>query len=129
MNVNQKGVKGLIKIIDHLTDKSWYCFPAFDDHSPVDLIIMNEAGKLMKLQIKYRSRIQRFVSERYELQASSVVNGKRVDINRILIDGWGVYLEEAQKVVFIHKNYLINKKSFIINPNINYLSLEEWPSG
>ena len=80
MNVNQKGVKGLIKVIDDLCDRGWYTFPAFDDHSPVDLVAMSPHGKVIRLQVKYRSRMLNRAAEinRYELPTKSVVDRKVV---------------------------------------------------
>jgi len=63
MDVNQKGVKGLIKVIDDLQDKGAYCFTAFDDHSPVDIIALLKNGKTVRLQVKYRSRMLQSLSE------------------------------------------------------------------
>lgn len=126
MNVNEKGVKGLIKVIDDLQDKGIYCFTAFDDHSPVDLIAMTKTGKTLRLQVKYRTRISRSKSERYELSASSVVNGKKVPIDRSLIDGWAVYLEDAKKVVYISREQMIGKNGLIIDPGKEYSELDEW---
>ena len=90
MDVNVKGVSGLIKIIDNLQEKGYYTFTAFDDHSPVDLIALSDKGKTFRLQVKFRTRNPKKEVERYELQASSVVNGKRRPIDKTLIDGWAV---------------------------------------
>jgi hypothetical protein len=126
MNVNQKGVKGLIRVIDDLQDKGYYVFPAFDDHSPVDLIALSSTGQTFRLQVKYRQKIARQKAERYELTASSVVNGKKVLIDKTLIDGWAVYLEDAGKVVYINKNLLGSKNGMLIDPSKEYGELAEW---
>ncbi len=127
MNVNEKGVKGLIKVIDDLQDKGLYCFTAFDDHSPVDLIALTKDGRPIRLQVKYRTRIARSKSEKYELVAASVVNGKKIPIDRSMIDGWAVYLEEAKKVVYIASSLLEGKTALHIDPNKEYSELGEWP--
>ena len=87
MNVNEKGVKGLIKVIDNLQENGYYVFPAFDDHSPIDLIAVDREGKSYQLQVKYRERDPRKKSEKYDIQATSVVNGKKIPIDRSMIDG------------------------------------------
>ena len=110
MNVNQKGVKGLIKVIDDLTDKGYYIFPAFDDHSPVDLVVMDTTGKIHRLQIKYRSRISGKKKECYSIQASSVINGARTPINKSLIDGWALYMVEDNKIVYVPVDKVVNTK-------------------
>ncbi len=126
MNVNQKGVSGLIKIIDDLQSKGYYVFPAFDDHSPVDLIAMDLFGQCFRLQIKYREKDPNKKSEKYEIRTSSVVNGKRVENDRNLIDGWAVYLADAKKIAYIHKNFLKDKKGLTIDPSVDYGELDEW---
>lgn len=111
MNTNQKGVRGLIKIIDNLQENGYYCFPAFDDHSPVDIIALDKAGKTFRLQVKYKK------DAKAELSACSVVNGKKIPINRELIDGWAIYFEESKKVVYLHKNLMDGRKTMVIDSN------------
>lgn len=119
MNVNQKGVKGLIKVIDDLQEQGFYTFPAFDDHSPVDLIALDKSGNSYRIQIKYRE-------DDYELRTSSVVNGKRVENDRNLIDGWAVYLANDKKVVYLHKSLMEGKKSKLLNATDDYGSIGAW---
>ena len=126
MNVNEKGVKGLLKVMDDLQDKGFHTFPAFDDHSPVDLIALSKDGKTYKLQVKYRTKDPRKVSEKYDVYASSVVNGKRVPIDRTMIDGWAVYLSDSKKVVYINVDLFEGKNSLTIDPQKNYGELDEW---
>ena len=126
MNVNEKGVKGLIKVIDDLSDRGMYSFTAFDDHSPVDLIALTKTGKPIRLQVKYRSRMVNKVSDRYELHARSVVNGNHIPIDRSMIDGWAVYLFERNKVKYIPVSALDGKKSIVVDPDFNYGELDEW---
>lgn len=126
MNVNQKGVKGLIKVIDDLQEKGYYTFLAFDDHSPVDLIALSADGKTFRLQVKYRTKDPKKVSEKYCIYASSVVNGKRIPIDRKMIDGWAVYLADSNKIVYINVNLIENKNSLTIDPQEKYGELDEW---
>ena len=126
MNVNRKGVKGLIKVIEDLSDRNFYVFPAFDDHSPVDLVALSASGKCYRLQIKYRTASKTILGEnRYSLSTDSIVNGKRVAINKNLIDGWALYLEQDKKVVYINKTMFMTK-SITIDPSKKYGELEEW---
>ena len=124
MNVNQKGVKGLIKVIDNLQESGYYTFPAFDDHSPIDLIAVDQNGKSYRLQVKYRESDKHKKSERYSFPASSVVNGKRVPIDKSMIDGWAVYLAEANKVVYIKKSMV--SSTLTIDPSKDYGRLSEF---
>ena len=126
MNVNEKGVRGLIKVIDDLQQNGYYAFTAFDDHSPIDLIAVDTSGNTFRIQVKYRCRLKIRLSDRYELSATSVVNGKKVMVDRDMIDGWAVYLKEDDKVVYIHKNLLLNKKTLNIDPSMDYGKLAEW---
>jgi hypothetical protein len=126
MNVNEKGVKGLLKVMDDLQEKGYYTFTAFDDHSPVDLIALSKDGKTYKLQVKYRTKDPRKLSEKYDIHASSVVNGKRVPIDRTLIDGWAVYLSDSKKVVYINVNLFKGRNSLTIDPQEKYGELDEW---
>lgn len=125
MNVNQKGVKGLIRVIDDLQDKNYYVFPAFDDHSPIDLVAVDKKGQTFRLQIKYRELMKDKKSQRYELSAKSVVNGKVVPVNTDMIDGWAMFLANHNRVVYINKSQT-TKSGLIINPDINYGGLDEW---
>ncbi len=126
MNVNQKGVKGLIKVIDDLQDKGYYTFTAFDDHSPIDLIAVDKLGNSYRLQVKYREKDPRKISEKYSINAFSVVSGKKVAIDRNMIDGWAVYLANVNRVVYINKTLLNDKVCLVIDPNNNYGELDEW---
>lgn len=126
MNVNEKGVKGLIKVIDDLSDRGYYVYPAFDDHSPVDLIAMSKQGRLLRLQVKYRTPMPGKVSERYELHARSMVNGKSVPIDRSLIDGWAVYMAGCSRVKYIPVAAFEGKQQLVVNPDKNYGELDEW---
>ena len=126
MNVNQKGVKGLLKVMQDLHEKGFYTFTAFDDHSPIDLIAVNKQGVCYRLQIKYREKDPKKKSEKYILSATSVVNGKKIPIDRNMIDGWAVYLLNCDKVVYIKKQFLENKTSLTINPETDFGDLDEW---
>lgn len=126
MNVNQKGVRGLIKCLDDLHQRGYYSFPAFDDHSPVDVIAMDKSGRLVRLQVKYRSKDSHGY---YQLCTQSVVNGKRVNINRDLIDGWAIFLEEDNKLLYIPVSYMQGKKTVNVNPSSDYGGLDTWRCG
>ncbi len=126
MNVNEKGVKGLIKVIDDLQEKGFLIFPAFDDHSPIDLVVVDRQGKTYRLQVKYREKNPRKIKERYCIQASSVVNGKKIPIDKSMIDGWAVYLSDSKKVVYINKDLLEGKKELTIDPEKEYGDMAEW---
>ena len=114
MNVNEKGNIGLIKVMADLYSKGYHCFTPFDDHSPVDLITLDKAGNVKRLQVKYRSISEK--RKHYELSARSVVNGKTIPINRNLIDGWAVYLSDEDKVVYLSLDIMEGKGVHYIKP-------------
>jgi len=106
MNVNEKGSIGLIKVIADLYSKGYHCFTPFDDYCPVDLIALDKSGKSFRIQVKYRSPGR---GDKYEISASTVVNGKGVPINKNLIDYWAVYLADLDQVVYMQASVLENK--------------------
>ena len=114
MNVNQKGNTGLLKVMSDLYDKGYHCFTPFDDFSPVDLIAMDKQGNIKRLQVKYRSLLPS--KGTYELAGRSMVNGKSVNIDKSLIDGWAVYLEEEQKVTYLPVSIMETKNIHYIKP-------------
>jgi hypothetical protein len=127
MNNNRKGVSGLIKVIDDLNNRGFYTFPAFDDHSPVDLIAMDSCGQTYRLQVKYRHMMTEVKTvERYQLVASTVHGGKRVLIDRSLIDGWAYYMADHQRVVYIPVDALKDSNTLCFEPNKNFGELDEW---
>lgn len=97
MNVNEKGNVGLIEVIRDLSKKGYECFVPFHDYSAVDLIVMNQKHSLRKIQIKYRD----FNKGIIDIQLCSVVNGKRIPIDRTAIDGWAVYIPSVDQVCYV----------------------------
>ena len=113
MNVNEKGNLGQLKVKLDLYSKGYHCFSPEDDFSPVDLICMNKTGRLVRLQIKYRSASDR----KYTLTAFSVVGGKKVPVNRDLIDHWAVYLADEDKVIYLPVSHLEGKTQCTLHQN------------
>jgi hypothetical protein len=120
MNVNEKGNLGLIKVIGDLYSKEFTVFTPFDDYNPVDCIALDSEGKSFRLQVKYRSPGR---GDRYEIAASSVVNGKGVAINRNLIDCWAIYLSDIDRVVYMPISIMNGKKvHYITRSRVEELS-------
>lgn len=124
MNTNQKGIKGLLQVMLDASNKGWHCYLPVDDFSPVDIILMNTAGKVLRLQVKYRSKMINKIAERYELSARSIINGSAIHINRDIIDGWALYLSDRDKVKYIPIDAMKNNTTMNINPDTDYGSLE-----
>jgi hypothetical protein len=82
---------------------------------------MDSDGKAYRLQVKYRSPGR---GDRYEISASSMVNGKGVAIKRNLIDCWAVYLSDIDKVVYMPISIMDGKKvHYITRQQVDELSL------
>ncbi len=120
MNCNSKGNFGLLKVVEDLYKRNFNVFLPFDDYSPVDLIALNNKGRILRLQVKYREPISRILEERYELPASSTINGVKTPINRDLIDGWALYMSRQNDIKYIPVNAMMDKKSLNINPGKDY---------
>jgi hypothetical protein len=111
MNVNEKGIIGLLKVTTDLYSRGYTCFTPVDDYNPVDCIAMKD-GKLYRLQVKYRSPGKH---GSYEIRSRSTVNGKNIQIDRNLIDMWAVYLSDKDKVVYIPISEMNGKTTIKIN--------------
>lgn len=116
MNTNQKGNRGQIEVLRDLYARGYHVFLPFDDYSAVDLIALSPEGKCVRLQVKYRS----LESGAYKLKTRSMVDGKAVEIDRTMINGWAVYLAELDRVVYIDVKALDGKKSLSIDPDEDY---------
>lgn len=122
MNVNEKGHIGLLKVITDLYARGLHCYTPFDDYSPVDLIALDDNGKVTRIQVKYRSPDK---YGRYEISARSVVNGKSKPINKNMIDRWAVYLSDKDKVVYLPVDLMEGKGVYYIGEK-NYRLLADW---
>lgn len=114
MNCNERGTIGLIKVVSDLYSRGWHVFLPFDDYSPVDLIAMDNHGNVLRFQVKFRS------GSNLLLHASSVVNGKRVAIDRTMIDGWAVFLPETGNILYIPTEAMGSKGAMALDPNKDY---------
>lgn len=111
-----------------LHDDGYITFTPFCDYSPVDLIAMNSAGKIFRLQVKYRTRRipSKTRSNSYVIESRSIVNGVHVPIDRNMIDGWAIYLADDDKIFFVStKEFTGSSKNFSGNETC-YDSLTNW---
>lgn len=125
MNVNEKGVMGLLKVTTDLYSRGYTCFTPIDDYNPVDCIAMKD-GKLYRLQVKYRSSSGN--TECYNIKTRRMLNRKNIQIDRNLIDGWAIYLANRDKVVYLSVEDMVGKKSYNITEERIEL-LERGPDG
>jgi hypothetical protein len=108
MNVNEKGVIGLIEVIRDLTKKGYECFTPIHDYSAVDLIAIKGCDTY-RLQVKYRTLSRGSIL----VDLFSKVNGKSVPIDCNVIDGWAVYCPEVDSVVYVSKHEVDTTKNSI----------------
>ncbi len=103
MNVNQKGHLGLVRVVYDLTKQGYEVFLPQHDYSAVDVIVMNTDGVVRRLQVKYRENRtgRNGKAGTIEVPLYSMVNLKRIPINRSLIDGWAIYVAEVDTVIYI----------------------------
>jgi hypothetical protein len=66
------------------------------DYSAVDLIVLNEKAEPSRIQVKYRFPTAK---GRISISLDSIVNGKRIPIDRTKIDGWAVYVPTSREHV------------------------------
>lgn len=102
MNVNEKGLTGVIETIRDLNSKGFECFTPLHDYSSVDLIVLDHNKKAIRLQVKYRAKEEG--SNVVGIGFCTVVNGKKVPIDLSHVDGWAIYCPTIDKVVYINKN-------------------------
>lgn len=125
MNCNAKGIRGQIEVLSDLYKKGFSVFLPFDDYSPVDVIALRNDGKTFRLQIKYRHKIAAIKTNRYELQASSVVNRKRCKIDKNLIDGWAMYCVDDNKVCYVSHDDMGDSFNMSIDPTLDFNFIEK----
>lgn len=112
MNVNEKGVTGLIEVIRDLNRKGYECFTPFNDFSAVDLIVVNKDYQVRRLQVKYRAFDK---VDQIQLELFSTVNGKKIPINRTAIDAYAIYIPDVDCVCYYPIcDIAADKKSFIV---------------
>lgn len=128
MNVNEKGLTGLIEVIRDLTRKGYECFTPFNDFSAVDLIIMNKEYQTIRLQVKYRAFDK---SEQIQLELFSIVNGKKIPINRSAIDAYAIYIPDVDCVCYYPiTDIASDKRSFIVrkSPGKSTINVDKKPA-
>lgn len=108
--VNNKGDKGLVKVMADLVEKGYFAFLPISDTTCVDLIIADQNMVLKRIQVKYR----KVTDGKIEIPTSSVVNGKKIPIDKSKIDIWAVYCPDSEKVYYIPSETMKHKKTLIL---------------
>lgn len=113
MRPTDKGSIGLAAVIHSLISDGFEVFLPFDGASSVDLIVGNNEMVLKRLQVKYRTLQP---NNTFGVSFQSIVNGKRVNINRSKIDGYAIYCDGS--VYFLPKEEFVNNTHFTLSLNI-----------
>ena len=106
MNTNQKGQIGLACVIKDLTEIGCELFLPIHDYSDVDLIALIN-GCTFRIQVKYRTS----KNGRVTIPLYSVVNRRKIPIDRTMIDMWAVFCPEIETVLYIPIANAVNHKS------------------
>lgn len=114
MNTNEKGNVGLAKVITKLIELGYSCFLPFTDTTCVDLVVGNSKMELKRLQVKFRKKTNKGT---IEIPFESVVNGKRILIDKSKIDYFVVYCPDDDQIYFIDLEKIGNVKTFSIRFN------------
>lgn len=110
MNVNQKGVIGLIEVIRDLSKKGYECFTPLHDYSRIDLVVLGKDYRPIRLQVKYRKMSDNGV---VEVQHYSIVDRKRVRIDHSAIDGWAIYCPDSDTITYVGKHEVdLSRRAF-----------------
>jgi hypothetical protein len=97
MNNNLKGLIGETEVTLELIKNGWDVFRPISDYSAVDLVALKGATTI-RLQVKFRAKDSRGL---FEISFSSVVNGKKVPIDKSLIDYVVVVSDDLPYNVYI----------------------------
>lgn len=111
MDTNKKGNIGLAKVLSELIERGYNCFLPFTDTTCVDLIVGNSIMELKRVQIKYRKKNSRGVMD---VPLETVVNGKRIPIDRSKIDYFIVYCPDNNKIYYIELSTIPNGRAFML---------------
>lgn len=114
MNTNEKGNLGLAKVIAELVEMKYSIFLPFTDTTIVDLVIGNNKMELKRVQVKYRKINKRGV---IEIPFQTVVNGKKMDIDKSKIDLYIIYCPDNKKIYYIDIMEYYNSK--IVNLRVD----------
>jgi PD-(D/E)XK endonuclease len=127
MDTNKKGNIGLAKVLTELISKGYNCFLPFTDTTCVDLIVGNSKMELKRIQVKYR---QKNKNGSIDVPLETVVNGKKIPVERNKIDYYIVYCPDNEKIYYVDLNVIPKVRSFTLridstnvkSENIRYAS-------
>jgi hypothetical protein len=111
MNTNEKGNLGLAKVICELVKNGYSCFLPFTDTTCVDLIVGNNLMETKRIQIKYRQPNKKGA---IDVPLETVVNGKKIPIDRSKIDYYIVYCPDNDKIYYIDLKLIPKVRSFTL---------------
>lgn len=125
MNTNEKGNIGLAKVICELVKNRYSCFLPFTDTTCVDLIVGNHLMETKRIQVKYRQKNNRGI---IDVPLETVVNGKKIPIDRTKIDCYIIYCPDNDKIYYVELKNIPKVRSFTLRlekidrDNVRYAS-------
>lgn len=111
MDTIKKGNIGLAKVLCKLVELGHSCFLPLTDTTCVDLIVMNDKAELKRIQIKYRKLNKKGA---IDVPLETVVNGKKIPIDRTKIDYYIVYCPDNEKMYYVELKSIPKVKSFTL---------------
>jgi PD-(D/E)XK endonuclease len=108
--VNDRGAIGTAKIISDLLSRGYSVFLPFDGASPVDIIVANKEMQLCRVQAKYR-KIDKSGSIGVSLE--SVVNRKRIKIDKSKVDAYAIYCPDTSLVYYLDLSIVPIKQYYV----------------
>ena len=122
INNNLKGTIGELRVSLELLNNGWEVFLPVSDFSPIDLIAYNNY-KTVRIQVKYRKLDTRGI---IEIPFSSVVNGKKVPIDKLNIDYTAVVSDDLPYIVYIPTELILDRKVISFRPSTLAQRSEFW---
>lgn len=108
MNTNVKGVIGLTQVVADLANKELGIFLPIADTDVIDLIAVNAAGLVKRMQVKYRAKE---ATGCLVVPVDTVINGKKRPIDRSKLDLFGVFCPDNNKVYYVPITCFDGKRS------------------
>lgn len=119
-HTKDKGDKGVGNVIaDLLTKGMQVCLP-LSEHLPFDLIAVKSDGTLMKVSVKYRTKVGGVVTVPFKSSYSDSHGVHTKHVDKSLIDLMAIYCPDTHKVYYIKpEDFGINVTLRIERPKNN----------
>lgn len=106
---SDKGDIAVAMTIADLTSKGIKISLPISAHLPFDIIAINEKYNLSRVQVKYCTGDEKIILSTRTISVSSIETIKRVNFD--FIDAYAAYSPITNKVYYVNKDFLQNKKN------------------